>query len=304
MKRLALVWTAIAIAAATHIGFAQTPSLSAARLHVSVEVRPQNLFVYQYTVENGASSTVGISKMTIDISVPPGSVSPSAAGLTHGPGFFADSSLGAANATNPRAGAIVPVGLSAPQPAWRTSIGGDATARWVAVNDRSSIFPKQRLAGFVLASHGPPSLRRFTLVPHIDPDRAPVPEPGDDPGEADRYKQELNQYVESRSVAGMTLAPAAPVKMTADALLASLASEIPQARSLHWISSDVPARNVTAKLQAARAALSRHQQESAGNILRALRTDIAAQAGKTLTSEAVALLDVNIQFVLPMIARP
>ncbi len=129
-------------------------------------------------------------------------------------------------------------------------------------------------------------------------------DPGDDPGELDRYKQDFDQYVEARSVTGMTLAPTAPVKMTADAVLANVASQIVQARSLRWISSDVVMRSVTQKLQAARAAISRRQFESAGNILRALRNEVAGQSGKTLTSEAVALVDVNIQYVLRLVATP
>jgi hypothetical protein len=304
-RRLFLATTialmAISVPIGPRIGRAQSPSLSAARLHASVEIDPHGVFVYRYTVENGAGSTAGISKMTIDISLPAGASTPSASGLANGPGYFAEL---AAVGRNPKAGAAVPVGLSAPQSGWRTTVGTDATARWVAVNDTSLIFSKQRLAGFSLASHGPPSLRRFTLAPHIDPDRAPIMAPGDDPGESDRYKQEFDQYVESRSVVGMTLAPTALVTVTADAVLANLASQVVQARSLRWISSDAITRNFTEKLQAARAAISRRQLESAGNILRALRTEVAAQSGKTLTSEAVALVDVNIQYALPLVGKP
>ena len=266
MRRLAIVLMAISLPIAPSAERAQSPSLSAARLHASVEIGPHDVFVYRYTVENGAGSTAGISKLIIDISVP------------------AD--------------------LSAPQRGWRTTIGTDGTARWTAVNDTSFVSPKQRLAGFSLVSQGPPSLRRFTLAPHIDPDRAPIMEPGDDPGELDRYKQDFDQYVESRSVMGMTLGPTAPVKVTADALLANLASQVVQARSLRWISSDAVARNVTEKLQAARAAISRGQLEVAGNILRGLRTEVAAQSGKTLTSEAAALVDLNIQYTLSLLAKP
>jgi hypothetical protein len=296
-----IVLMAISVPIAPRIGRAQSQQLSAARLHASVEIDPHGVFLYKYSVENGASSTTGIWKITIDLSLPAGASAPSASGLAHGPGYFAEPSTGG---RNPKAGVAIPVGLSAPQPGWRTTVGADAAARWVAINDKSFVAPKQRLAGFSIASHGPPSLRRFTIVPHIDPDRAPVMEPGDDPGEADRYKQDFDQYVESRSVTGMTLAPTAPVTMTADALLANLAGQVAQARSLRWISSDATARNLTDKLQAARAAISRRQSEVAGNILRGLRTDVAAQSGKTLTSEAAALVDVNIQYTLALLAKP
>jgi hypothetical protein len=296
-----MVLMAISVPMAPRIGRAQPASLSAARLHAAVEIDPHGVFVYRYTVENGAGSTAAIWKMTIDISLPAGASMPSAHGLAHGAGYFAEVS---AAGRNPKAGAAVPVGLSAPQLGWRTTVGTDATARWVAVKDSSFVLPKQRLAGFSLASHGPPALRRFSLAPHIDPERAPVMEPGDDPGESDRYKQEFDQYVESRSVTGMTLAPAAPATMTADALLANLASQVVQARSLRWISSDASTRSLTDKLQAARAAISRRQLDVAGNTLRGLRTEVAARSGRTLTSEAVGLVDVNVQYALGLLARP
>jgi hypothetical protein len=293
MRRLAIVLMALGVPIAPQIGRAQSSLLSAARVHASVEADAHGAFVYRYSVENGAPSTAGISKVAIDISLAAGASKPSATGLTNGPGFFAES---------PTAGrkpvGSIPVGLSAPQPGWRTTAGTDATARWVAVQDKNLVLPKQRLAGFTLTSHGPPTFRRFTLVPHVDPDRAPVMEAGCDPGEQDRFKQELEQYVESQTVEGTTLGPGAPVKQTADAMLADLTGQVGQARSLRWVSSDAAARNITDKLQAARAAISRGQVESGANTLRALRTEVEAQSGKGLTSEAVALVGLNIQYIL------
>ena len=60
-------------------------------------------------------------------------------------------------------------------------------------------------------------------------------EPGDDPGELDRYRQEFDHYVESQSVVGTTLAPTAPVTLTPDGLLANLAKEVAQARALRCL---------------------------------------------------------------------
>jgi hypothetical protein len=232
------------------------------------------VFIYRYTVENGARSTAGIWKLAIDISLPMG-VS--------------------------RAGE--PVGLSAPQPGWRAIVGTDATARWEATRDASLVLPKHTLAGFSITSRDPPALGRFTLSPHIDPDRAPVMSPGDDPGDADRYNQDLARYVDSQSVQGVTLAPAAPVTVTPDAALANLINHVVQARSLGWISNDSIARSLRAKLEPARAAFSRRQFEIARHILSALRNELAAQSGKSLTTEAVALLDLNIQYVLQLAAK-
>jgi len=47
-----------------------------------------------------------------------------------------------------------------------------------------------------------------------------------------------------------------------------------------------------------------HQSEAAENILRGLRTEVAAPSGKTLTSEGVALVDLNIQYALRLVANP
>ena len=182
-------------------------------------------------------------------------------------------------------------------------MGRDATARWIAVDDAAFIAPKRRLAGFSVASHGPPSLRRFTVAPYIDPELAPVEPPQPDALEAERFEQEFDQYVESQSVTGLTLAPSALKAMTPDALLANLASQVAQARTLRWISNDAMTRNVTDKLQAARTAIARSQVAPAGDILRALRTEVPAFSGKGLTSEAVALVDVNVQYVLRLLAK-
>jgi hypothetical protein len=57
-------------------------------------------------------------------------------------------------------------------------------------------------------------------------------------------------------------------------------------------------RSVTDKVQAARTAIARRQVDASGNILSTLRTEVAALSGKEFTSEAVALVDVNVQFAL------
>ena len=239
--------------------------------------------------------------MTIDISLPAGASRPSAVGIAHGPGYFV-AELSGPGRTLTRGEAIA-VGLSAPQPGWRTTISTDATARWIAVNDAALISPKRRLSGFSLASHGPPSLRRFTIAPYIDPQLAPVEPPQPDALEVERFQQDFDRYVESQSVTGLTLAPSALQATTPDALLANLASQVAQARTLRWISNDALTRNLTDKLQSARAAIARSQVDASGNILRALRTEVAALSGKGFTSEAAALVDLNIQYVLRLLAK-
>ena len=274
MSRPAIASITVGVLLAPLTGRTQSPPLVAARLHASVGIDSRGVFIYRYTVENGARSTAGIWKLVIDISSPMG-VS--------------------------RTGE--PVGLSAPQPGWRAIVGTDATAHWEATRDASLVLPRHTLAGFSITSHDPPALGRFTLSPHIDPDRAPIMPPGDDPGDADRYNQDLARYLESQNIEGVTLAPAAPVTVTPDAVLANLTNQVVQARSLGWISNDSITRSLRAKLEPARAAFSRRQFEIARNILSALRNEVAAQSGKSLTIEAVALLDFNIQYVLQLAVK-
>src|SRR5262245_15789288 len=303
MRQLATIAIMLAITLPTGpgLGGAQSPSLSAPQLRASVEIDPRNVFIYRYALENGAASTAAIWRMSIDISLPAGASRPSASGVAHGPGYFV-AELSMPGRTL-KTGEDIAVGLSAPQPGWRTTVGTDATARWMAVNEGARISPKRRLAGFSLASHGPPALRRFTVAPYIDPQLAPVEPPQPDALELERYELDFEHYVESQSVKGLTLAPSALKAMTPDAVLANLASQVAQARTERWISNEAMTRNVTDKLQAARTAIARSQVDAAGKILGALRTEVAALSGKGFTSEAVALVDVNVQYVLWLLAK-
>ena len=301
LATIAMMLTAVTAPIGPVVGRAQSPPLSAPRLQASVEIDPRGVFTYRYALENGAASTAGIQRMTIDISLPSGASRPPAVGLAHGPGYFAAEVSAQARALS--TGEAIAVGLSAPQPGWKTTVGTDATARWIAVNNAALILPKRRLAGFSLASHGLPSLRRFTVAPYIDPQLAPVDPPQPDALEAERFEQEFDHYVESLSVTGVTLAPSALKAMTPDAVLAHLAGQVAQARTLRWVSNDAMTRSVTDKLQAARTAIARSQVDACVNILGGLRTEVAALSGKGFSREAVALVDVNVQYVLRLLAK-
>src|SRR5207302_1250499 len=97
--------------------------------------------------------------------------------------------------------------------------------------------------------------------------------PGDDPGDVDRYNQDLARYVESQSVEGMTLAPAVPVTATPDAVLANLINHVVQARALGWISNDAIARSLRAKLESAHSALSLPPSFPRPNATKLVETD-------------------------------
>src|SRR4030095_4895551 len=155
LATIAIMLMAVTLPTGPGLGRAQSPSLSAPRLQASLEIDPRDVFIYRYALENGAASTAAIWRMTIDISLPAGASSPSAFGVAHGPGYFVpELSVPGRTLTT---GEAIAVGLPAPQPGWRTTVGTDAKARWIAANGAARISPKQKLAGFSLASHGPPS---------------------------------------------------------------------------------------------------------------------------------------------------
>jgi hypothetical protein len=121
--------------------------------------------------------------------------------------------------------------------------------------------------------------------------------------EVERFEQEFDDYVESQSVTGVTLAPSALKAMTPDAVLANLASQVAEARTLRWISNDAMTRNVTEKLQAARTSIGQNQVDASRATLAALGKEVAGLSGKGFTSEAVALVDANVQYVLRLLAK-
>src|SRR5437763_7363752 len=122
MRRPGIALIIVGALAALFTGRTQSRSLADARLHASVDIDPRGMFIYRYTVENGARSAAGVWKLTISLP------------------------MGVARAGDP-------IGVSAPQPGWRAIAGTDATAGWEAIQDASSVLPKDTLAGFFITSH-------------------------------------------------------------------------------------------------------------------------------------------------------
>jgi hypothetical protein len=71
-----------------------------------------------------------------------------------------------------------------------------------------------------------------------------------------------------------------------------------QAIQLGWIKDRGIGISLDAKLNAAQASLSRGDNRAATNQLSALLEEVDAQAGKQLSSEAVALLKFNTQYLI------
>src|SRR5215213_8079817 len=121
MRRLAtmaIMLMGVSLPIGPGLGRAQSRPLSAPRLQASVEMDARDVFIYRYALENGAASTAAIWRMTIDVSLPAGASRPPAFGVAHGPGYFvAELSVPGRTLTT---GEAIAVGLSAPQPGWRT----------------------------------------------------------------------------------------------------------------------------------------------------------------------------------------
>ena len=88
LATIAIMLMAVTLTTGPGLGRAQSPSLSAPRLRASVKIGLGDVFIYRYTLENGAAGTAAIQRMTVDISLPAGASRPSALGVAHGPGYF------------------------------------------------------------------------------------------------------------------------------------------------------------------------------------------------------------------------
>jgi hypothetical protein len=141
-----------------------------------------------------------------------------------------------------------------------------------------------------------PGIRTFVAKPHLDVDSLPITPPSDD-NDLPRYWRDLDRIEGSMIATLMTVAPSAPpAKFVASEFLKTIISYKDQALKLTWIANTGVATSLASKLNATQAALQRGDYGTAKQQLNALLNEVNAQAGKHLTSEAVALLKFNTQY--------
>jgi hypothetical protein len=268
---------------------------AAPRANVNAQVKLiGSAYVYIYSVSVVPSSTSPIWWLSVDVSQPLNGLPLTGTGLTNGSGYLAYVSQ--AVASSPTSLPTIPVGLSAPM-GWSVGLSADGTAAWSADSAAANVISGGQQQ-FQLTSYGLPSIRILRVKAPIDYDNLPFASPAD-PQDLPRYESALESYQSSLATELMSIGPTAPpATFNAFASLQNLQDLKDQALQLGWITDVGVGKSIDAKLKAARAALNEHEVDDAREILYALLHELSAQAGKHLSNEAVALLQLNTQYLL------
>jgi hypothetical protein len=174
------------------------------------------------------------------------------------------------------------------------SIGNGAIAGWSATS--TVVAPGGSLSGFQLLAPGLPSIVEAFVVGDIHVDQLPNFPNGEAP------ESLPGSDITQNSLRVPTVGPVSPpLNITPLTFLATIVSFKEQAFALGWIANGGIKNSLDAKLNAAQAALNSGNSREAKNQLNALLNEVSAQAGKQLTSEAVALLQFNTQYLINQI---
>jgi hypothetical protein len=267
---LATIIGAIAISSET--AMAQVPPPSVKGSLVSATATGANgIVTLSYAVSAAKDATGAVTFVDIDIS--------------HGCSLTADNVTGAA--------IMSPSG-------WIGKVTIGRRIRWIA-RATASILPGQTLTGFSVRVSGLVGLCPFTVEPSINTTALGIPAP-DLEGDLPAYEKKIEAAVGALSGAGMTLGPVQPpVDVKPADFLQTIIIYKGQALQLGWIKNKGLANSLDAKLNAAQQSLQRGNAGAARNELNALLNEVAAQDGKGLSSEAVALLKFNTQYLISKI---
>jgi len=257
-----------------------------------------DVYTYTYSVRNSSSSTGSVWTIDLDIAQPAGGATVSGAGLVNGQGFLEDSAKAVGG--RPEAVATTPVAGTAPA-GWVCSVAIDGRAVWGAEDQNALIPPGGSTGGYELTSRGLPGIRAVVAEPFLDLAQLPIAPPSG-PSDLKRYDDQLAALQASVRFTGMTIGPTAPPSdFKPSNFLQTIISYKEQAIKQGWIKDQGIGISLDAKLNAAQAALARGDNNTAANVLNALLNEVAAQSGKQLSSEAVALLKFNTQYLISKI---
>jgi len=271
---------------------------SAGRLDLLEVQNQDSLWIYQYRITNISQNRWAISGFFLDLSAPSGTrhrTLPATGPFRdwHGDGVRVPSRD------------HVPVGPISPE-TWGTVLRVDASLLWYGttggVIDNDSIAPGTSLAGFGLRSPYLPGTRQFWAEPTW---QACCSEPGPDPetglpGEEHPGTDEFRQ-------SGWTVGPTrAPDEMSDPYnALGIVLGYIRNTCDISWITNPGICNSLRTKLEQARRALERGNNEAATGQLQAFLNELEAQRGdepgKHVNDNAYWLLKVNVEFILERI---
>ncbi len=168
------------------------------------------------------------------------------------------------------------------------TIGGQPLSGWAALGN-ARLAPGLLQSGFQSRAQGLPGIVRALAVGFIRSASLPIGDEEGAPGSS----------IFENSINTKTIGPV-PIPSEKDvlALLGLLMDQTHEAINLGWVKNAGTANSIQAKLDAAQKALAGNQSNTAGNILNALINEVDAQSDKQLSSEAVALLKYNTEYLI------
>jgi hypothetical protein len=269
------------------------PSITTAAVGVSV-VAANGILRYNYSLGNPTLNTAAIGSFRLDVSTPKNGGALSGADLDSGPGFLSANS--AAIMSEPTASQMVPFGCYVPAN-WIATATVDGELLWGAEDDTSTIQPGTQLGGFQITTYGIPSIRQFRIEPALDFDSLPLSEPT--PETLASYATQFSTLLNTVSYSAKTVGPTAPpANFDPVTFMQTIQSYKEQAFQQGWIDNSGIANSLDVKLNVALNSLQAHDNNTAKNVLNAFLNEVQAQSGKHLSTEAVALLEFNAQYLL------
>lgn len=287
----------LAIAMASTVLAQSIPTLNNVSLLGSVTLSG-DVYTYSYSARNSSTSTGSVWTIGLDITQPIGGEPLNSTGLANGDGFLEDTAKAVAD--RPEAVPTIPIAGKAPV-GWICSVPIDGRVVWGAESQNALIPPGGATGGYELTSRGLPGIRAITAEPFIDLAQLAILPPSG-PSDLKRYDVQSADLQASVRFAAMTVGPTAPpATFGSKDFLRTIIHYKEQALSRGWIKDQGIGISLDAKLNAASASLARGDAKTAVNELNALLHEVDAQAGKQLSSEAVALLKFNTQYLISKI---
>lgn len=273
----------------------EVPFLKTAIIETHVARLPSGVLEYRYTLTNPRINGYSIDKLEVDVSSPAGAGDTT--GLPLGDGLIQLMSTLTAGAAN----ALPAIGISMAAPVgWAGFKGHDAVAVWASTAN-AGLQPGKSGSGYTIWSNALPGLRGFRAETFIDPSRLSVDPPADE-SDLDRYRAQVEMVLDDASTTGQTVGPSTvPGSVSPVGFANQIAAYEMAAWNLKWIRSDTVHRRLYAGLVGAIESLTSGQFREAANRLSSTLAEVKAQAGKSLNSEADALLRLNIEYLLTQI---
>lgn len=301
MNFVRLGWSSLlASLCAISAGAQPLPQLRGASARTQVASSPDSsgIYVYDYALAAGSDSDGGAFVFELDLARPPGTAELDDSGLTLELGVSTRSFATWAADFGLNRSTFTPVGCEAPN-GWGCGTSVRNTVDFANREPGTEVLPGGTLGGFVIRSRGLPRVVPATLEPSYT---YVVPNDGWASDEDEALARQAYQDIKFPVSVVAPVPP--PEPFVAAAFVSIIDGYRVAARERSWISSDALSNQLGALLAQTRTALEENRLVDAKLGVRDFLSLVAANSctsigctGKPLTSEAFALMNVNMAFL-------